>query len=462
LLAIGANREAKQVLEDLRSSQLDDGHWPQNMWCGGRPYWDNIQLGETTLPILLADRLRREALLSTDEARSFWPMIQRAISYIIRKGPSTQEDRWENERGYTPFTLGCIIGALLAAADAAEIEGEAFISTYLRETADAWNASIEDWLYVEGTNLARRVGVDGYYIRIAPPEWAELASTGTGRLDNSSPPYTHSGIPITEIVSPDVLALVRFGLRAPDDPRILSTIKVVDATLKTETTRGDGWRRYTDDYYGEHEDGSSYFQKGLESRGRLWPLLTGERAHYELVAGRAHEAIRLMHHMEAFASDSGMIPEQVWDEDDIPEHNLYNGRPTGSAMPLAWAHAEYLTLRRSIAAGRIVDLPAPVAARYPDGCSASRVLEWRPQHQRLRIPQGTILRAVLHSPARIRWGAEGVSPGQHETFVETRDTTLGVHIADLETQAIPAGSRLLFSIEASQGVSSYEVHIVRA
>ena len=146
-------------------------------------------------------------------------------------------------------------------------------------------------------------------------------------------------------MSPDALALVRFGLRAADDPRIRDTAKVIDALLKVETPSGPSWHRYNDDGYGEHEDGSPFDGTGI---GRGWPLLTGERAHYELAAGRVENAKRLLAAMESFANEGGLISEQVWDSPDIPERELHFGRPSGSAMPLVWAHAEYLKLRRSL------------------------------------------------------------------------------------------------------------------
>ena len=43
-----------------------------------------------------------------------------------------------------------------------------------------------------------------------------------------------------------------------------------------------------------------------------------------------------------------MLPEQVWDHDDMPEKGMYLGRSAGSAQPLVWAHAEYLKLLRSV------------------------------------------------------------------------------------------------------------------
>ena len=193
--------------------------------------------------------------MTPDDVKVLWPTIRKAISYIVTRGPSTQEDRWENQQGYTPFTIAVVIAALIVAADAAEVAAEAAVATYLRETADAWNASIDDWLYVEGTELAQQVGIDGYYLRIAPHGWAEEAATGTGKLDPASAPFAESGFRVTEVVSPDVLALVRFGIREADDPRIVATVKAIDATLKVETPRGPSWQRYRGDGYGEQDDG---------------------------------------------------------------------------------------------------------------------------------------------------------------------------------------------------------------
>ncbi len=60
--------------------------------------------------------------------------------------------------------------------------------------------------------------------------------------------------------------------------------------------------------------------------GRPWPLLTGERAHYELAAGTCAEAERLLGVLEACASDGGLLPEQVWDGPPIPDRELFPGR----------------------------------------------------------------------------------------------------------------------------------------
>ncbi|HSB01135.1 MAG TPA: glucan 1,4-alpha-glucosidase, partial [Anaerolineales bacterium] len=363
LLAIGAHADARRVLYYLQVTQEKDGHWPQNMWLDGSPYWGGIQMDETAFPILLVDLARREKALNASDLTRLWSMVRKAARFLVCNGPVTPQDRWEEDPGYSPFTLAAEISALLAAAELAELNQEPEIAAYLRETADAWNDTIEHWIYVSGTDLASQVGVDGYYVRIAQPEVAESASPAQGFVPIKNRPPGQSLEPSAHIVSPDALALVRFGLRSANDPRIINTVKVIDALLKTETPRGPVWHRYNDDGYGEHADGEPFDGIGI---GRAWPLLTGERAHYELAVGNRQEAIRLLHTFEAFANEGGLLPEQIWDAPDIPEKELIFGKPSGSAMPLVWAHAEYVKLLHSIQDGHIFDMPPQTAKRYLD------------------------------------------------------------------------------------------------
>jgi len=361
LLAAGAREDVHLVLHYLQVTQEADGHWPQNMWLDGMPYWSGIQMDETAFPILLVDMARRENALEADDLTRLWPMVRRAASFLMCDGPVTQQDRWEEDPGYSPFTLAVEIAALLAAADLADLNGESTAATFLRDTADTWNANIERRTYVTDTDLARQLGVEGYYVRIAPPEVAESASPIAGFVPIKNRPLGASSEPATHIISPDALALVRFGLRAPNDARIVNTVLAIDALLKVNTPNGPAWHRYNDDGYGEHADGTPFDGTG---QGRAWPLLTGERAHYELAAGRQEAAEKLLHALEAFANDGGLIPEQVWDAPDIPERELYFGRPSGSAMPLVWAHAEYIKLRRSLKENRVFDMPPQPVQRY--------------------------------------------------------------------------------------------------
>jgi glucoamylase len=299
LLAAGAHEDVRRVLGYLQSTQKEDGHWPQSMWLDGSPYWDGIQLDETALPILLVDLGRREKVLTDADVARFWPMVRKAAGFLVRNGPVTQQDRWEEDPGYSPFTLAAEISSLLAAADLSELNKEPSLAAYLRQTADALNDSIERWIYVQNTAWTKQFGVEGYYVRIAPPELAEGPSPAQGYVPIKNRPPGQSRDRADHIISPDALALVRFGLRAATDQRIVNTVKIIDTLLKVETPTGPAWHRYNGDGYGEHADGAPFDGTGI---GRAWPLLTGERAHYELAASRFTEAEHLQHTLESFAN----------------------------------------------------------------------------------------------------------------------------------------------------------------
>lgn len=235
LVAAGAIDDARRVLGYLEVIQEADGHWSQNTWLDGSPYWQGVQMDETALPILLVDLLVRYGTASEGKGTRYWPMMRSAASFLAQHGPVSPQDRWEEDGGYSPFTVAVQIAALLVAADFADCNGDGTAASYLRETADAWNQSVERWMYVTGTDLARDVGVDGYYVRLAPLDEAESDSPAHGFVSIKNRPFGQRCEPAVHIVSPDALALVRFGLREPNDKRILDTVRVIDALLKVET-----------------------------------------------------------------------------------------------------------------------------------------------------------------------------------------------------------------------------------
>jgi glucoamylase len=242
------------------------------------------------------------------------------------------------------------------------------------------------------------------------------------------------------IISPDSLALVRFGLRAPDDPRILNTIRVIDALLKVQLPQGPCWYRYNGDGYGEHKDGSPFDGNGI---GRLWPLLAGERAHYELAAGHAKEAEALLSMIEQCSvGHSRLLPEQVWDSDDIPALELFRGKPSGSACPLLWAHSEYIKLRRSLHDGKIFDQPPQTVQRYLVEKPVRQVFGWRFNNKARSLPRNKKLRIVLLVPALVHWSIDNWQ-SSHDT--NTRDTGLGIHVLDLPTASLASGSTVVFT-----------------
>ncbi|MGA9543241.1 MAG: glucan 1,4-alpha-glucosidase [Candidatus Sulfotelmatobacter sp.] len=440
LLAAGAASEAVRVLRYLESTQEAAGHWAQNLWLDGRSYWSGVQMDETAFPILLLDLLRRQNAPGMGKLERWWPMVRKAASFILRNGPVTQQDRWEEDAGYSPFTLAAEIAALLAAADIAELTGHSDAAPILRDTADAWNDNIERWIYATGGDLAQQVGVEGYYVRIAPPDTDGAASPTQGFVPIKNRPPGEDGERASHIISPDALALVRFGLRAPHDPRILNTIKVIDAFLRVQLPQGPCWYRYNGDGYGEHKDGSPFNGTGI---GRPWPLLAGERAHYELAAGRTSEADALLTMMEnCTMGQSRLLPEQVWDADDIPSLELFRGKPTGSACPLVWAHSEYIKLRRSLRDGKIFDQAPQTVQRYQIEKPTREFSGWRINNKPRSIPRHKKLRIKLLDPALVHWSIDGWNSA-HD--INTRDTGLGLHILDLPTASLPAGSQIVFT-----------------
>ena len=436
LLAAGAPGDLHRILGYLRVTQEADGHWPQNMWLDSRMYWTGVQMDETALVLLLVDLGRRKGILEDRDLRALWPMIRKAAQFVVCNGPVSQEDRWEEDAGYTPFTLAAEIAGLLAAAEIADFMREQAIAQFLRETADAWNSSIERWIYVADSQLARQHGLDGYYIRLRPPGVEGADMRPQVGIPNHADDFH---IPADKLISPDALALVRFGLRAADDPRIVDTVKIIDALLKVETPHGTTWHRYNDDGYGEHADGAPFDGAGI---GRAWPLLAGERAHYELALGDVEAAEELRHAMEGFASDGGLIPEQVWDSSDVPERELYFGRPSGSAMPLVWAHAEYIKLRRSLVEGKIWDQPPQTVQRYIEEKVESPFAIWRFGHKARTQPQGTRLRIELRGPARVHWTRD---EWKKVDEIETHDTSLGMHLVDLPTDGLNSREKVQFT-----------------
>jgi glucoamylase len=423
LLAAGRHDAALRTLVYLLCCQEAEGGFAQNLWIDGETHWSGIQLDETALPIILAWIARRERALGDVDP---YPMILRGVRYLIVYGPATEEERWEMLSGYSPSTLAVNIAALICAADFARADGDTCLAGFLEDYADFLNAHVERWTVTTGGTLVP--GITRHYIRILPmdlqnPRQEEDPNQAAVQLGNL-PPQEPDTFPAREIVDTGFLELVRWGPRRADDPLIVDSLRVVDAVLKVDTPVGPGWHRFNHDGYGNRDDGSPYDEWG---RGRLWPLLSGERGHYELAAG--HDPRPLIRAMEGFASSTCLLPEQVWDTKDLPEAGMYLGRPTGSAMPLMWAHAEYVRLLRSARDGRVFDRIDPVAHRYQGQGRARTDLEvWKFNRQVRRVAPSCTLRILATAPFRLHWSLD-----DWQTTQDTASTgaSLGIEYVDL-------------------------------
>jgi glucoamylase len=398
LLAAGNKETPIRALIYLAVSQLDDGGFAQNFWIDGEPYFKAIQLDEIAFPILLAWRL-----LDEDALRGFdpYPMVLRAARCLTRNGPATQQERWEEASGYSPSTLASNIAALICAASFARHKGDETTAIYLEEYADFLACHIESWtVTAQGTLVP---GITKHYIRIHPVDISdshpdENPNNGMLAIANQ-PPGCPWSFPAKEIVDAGFLELVRYGIRPADDAIIVNSLRVIDEVLKINTPYGPCWHRYNRDGYGQRPDGGPYVGYG---KGRAWPLLVGERAHYELAAGR--DVKLLVKAMEGFASATKLLPEQVWDEADAPDKYMFLGRPTGSAMPLMWAHAEYIKLLRSVHDGQVFDFIPAVAERYLGTNKVCRMMEiWKPNRQPASVKRDYTLRIEFPAPFMLHW-----------------------------------------------------------
>jgi glucoamylase len=390
LLAVGQTSEAVRVLAGFISTQRASGSWPQNYYPNGIAFWTGLQLDEVAFPVLLAAKLRE---LGTEELDGTRAMVRRALAFIASTGPTSDQDRWEESPGTNPFTLAVAITALVAGTPWLDPDER----DYAFRLADDWNERLESFCFVADTPLAKSHGVGGYYVRLAPPA-KDGGLTGRVRLSN------RSGLTIdaSALVSMDFSYLTRLGLRDARDRRIQDTISVADALLRVETPSGPVYRRYNGDGYGEKVDGAPFDGSGV---GRLWPLLTGERGHLALQSGE--DPLPYLETMVRCASAGGLLPEQVWDSAPIAARQLEPGRPSGSAMPLLWAHAEYLKLLVARESGKPVELLRAVDERYGAKPPVASAWHWRTEAPLAHLATGRSLVVEDRAPFALRYGFNG-------------------------------------------------------
>jgi glucoamylase len=436
LMACGRVDTARRALVYLACTQKPDGSFAQNFWINGTPYWSGIQLDEIAFPIILAWRLWKVNGLGEFDV---FPFAERAAGFLVRHSPITQQERWEEAAGYSPSTLAAVISGLICAADIMHAQGSAELAQFLEEHADWIEAHLEDWTVThEGTLLP---GVPRHYMRIRPPQCGEpYAATGCEQQlvhINNRGPGEQNEFPARDVVDAGFLELVRYGVRRADHPVMIDSLKVIDHVLKVDAPAGPCWRRYNHDGYGQRHDGGPFLGWG---QGRAWPLLTGERAHYELAAGR--DVTPYIQALEGFSSQGGMLPEQIWDAPDLPERGLLLGRFSGSAMPLVWAHAEYVKLLRSVTDGKIFDRISAVEQRY-SGAKRKPPIEVfrlnRPIHD---MVAGRKLRMLADDHFCLVWTVD-----DWQTVRKSEGRTMGYagYFADMETEPGKEG-KLIFTM----------------
>jgi glucoamylase len=441
LLACGRAETAKRALVYLACTQKPDGGFAQNFWVDGRPYWSGVQLDEVAFPIILAWRLWKAG---PTHGMHIVPFVERAAGFLVQHAPVTHQERWEENAGYSPSTLAAVISGFICAAEIARAHDSHEIASAYEDFADWIERHLEDWTVTNRGVLIPEV--TRHYMRIRPPEQgpaydSEGAGTETIRIANR-PPGTRFEFEAREIVDAGFLELVRYGVRRADDPLVINSLRVVDAVLKRGLPQGPGWLRYNWDGYGQRPDGGPFLSWG---QGRVWPLLTGERAHYELAAGK--DISGLIAAYEMFATPGKMMPEQVWDEPNRPAASLQLGLPAGSAVPLVWAHAEYLKLLRSAVDGKVFDRIEPVYTRYCEESGRKSVrtdLEIYTMRRPIqRMTAGQTLRIHDGPKFDVLWSTDG-----WKTTNTTPSVALGSAgcAADIATDVAKGGGELSWTL----------------
>lgn len=381
-----------QVHENTPGNKGVTGWFLQKTHVDGEIEWISIQLDQTAMPIVLGWKLWKAGIIDNENITKWYhTMLKPAADFLIHGGtvdldwnkievkpPLTQQERWEEQWGYSPSTVAAVIAGLVSAADLAELAGDTENAKAYLAAADRYEANIEATMFTTNGHFNKGQANGKYFIRITQNEYPNDGAPIN--INNGKP-----GLNESMILDGGFLELVRYGVRKATDQSILESLpeldnQDIDENLKVKylfTFNGDeaaypGWRRYGNDGYGESIlDGSNYGIQTDDHRGRVWPIFTGERGHYELARAidedrfEKSELVKVfVKGMEYFANQGYMLPEQVWDGVGVNIAGYETGEGTNAATPLAWSHAEYVKLLRSINDQKVWDIHPLVKARY--------------------------------------------------------------------------------------------------
>ena len=395
-LAMGDTQTPKVAFEYLKKVQVTSntpgysgtpGWFLQKTHVDGEIEWVGVQLDQTAMPIMLGWKLWQAGVLTDAEIHHWYQeMLKPAADFLVTGGevnlgwnhskitpPKTQQERWEEQAGYSPSTTAAVITGLIAASDIAKSAGDPGSSQRYLTTATQLSNSLENTMVTTNGPLSEQSAP--YYVRLSPEG---QPNTNAKLGDNNG----KAGLDQRQILDAGFLELVRYGVKDARDSIINNSVDLVDNTalednlrLKYTFTAKDGstipgFRRYGNDGYGEDTlTGANYAEHGdntPEQRGRVWPFFTGERGHFALAKATAQGALTAdnkqqlintyVQGMETFANQGMMLPEQAWDGvGDATRYHYTLGQGTNSATPLAWTHAEYVKLVRSMTDGKVWD-----------------------------------------------------------------------------------------------------------
>jgi glucoamylase len=430
-------RDATRFLFDRQ--QQADGSMPRNSLLNGKtaPDTGGTQLDETAYPIVMA----LQAGLGGNGA--LWrDHIRPAADFLVAHGPSFGVERWEEQNGYSPSTIAAEIAGLTAASVIAGEHHDPARARVYQATADDFQRTVKSWT----------VTTSGPY---APSYFIRLSKTGdpnaaiSYNLGNGGPTLDQR-----DVVDGGFQELVRLGELPVSDPDVQASLGVWDKQIAVSTPGGTGYYRYGNsaaqgsaDGYGDCYQpsqttcptvGAPWAPTG-SGTGHLWPVLSGERAESDVAERNRSGARSLLTAIEDFSSGVGLVPEQAWENPDLPASpfgsdpatasiGFTDGKAAGSASPLTWAQAQELRLILALATGRNLETPQFTTRRYvahgPPG--ALTVTITAPANGSTLAATST---AVTGTTA----------PGAKVT-VSSQDTTSGAPSAVTSATAAPDGS----------------------
>ncbi len=419
--------------------QQADGSMPRNSLLNGKtaPDTGGTQLDETSYPIIMALQA------GLGGSGSLWRNhIRPAADFLVAHGPSFGVERWEEQIGYSPSTIAAEIAGLTAAAVIAGEHGDPARARVYQATADDFQRNIKSWA----------VTTTGPY---APSYFIRLSKTGdpnaaiTYGLGNGGPTLDQRAV-----LDGGFQELVRLGELPVSDPDVQASLGVWDKQIAVPTPSGTGYYRYGNsavqgsaDGYGDCYQpsqtscstvGAPWAPTGTGT-GHLWPVLSGERAESDVASGDLAGAASLLTAMENFSSGVGLVPEQAWENPDLPASpfgsdpttasiGFTDGKAAGSASPLTWAQAQELRLILALAAGHTVETPQFTTQRYV-----------------AHGPPGA-LNATITAPANgstlaaTSTAVTGTTAPGAKVTIESQDTTSGAASAVTSVKAAADGS----------------------
>jgi glucoamylase len=381
LVATGDIATAKNTVRFLFNKQQQaDGSIPRNSLVNGKTAPDSFgtQLDEVAYPILMA------RTVGLTDKTFYLQHIKRAADFVVSHGPSFGSERWEEQSGFSPSTISAEIAGLAAAGWIAQKNGDLSSARVYRATADYYQRNVKAWTLTTNGPLSS----SPYFIRLSKsgdPNAAQSYNLGNGGPDADQ----------RAIIDQGFLEYTRLGILHSNDPDIANSLGIVDQVIKATTPSGTGFYRYgvntpgTEDGYGDCNTGDPTnctvqgkpwagacgAQGQNQGSGHLWPALSGERAEQDVAGGDRATAVQLLSEMANTASGVGLIPEQAWENPDLPASpygtdpqcasiGFTDGKAAGSASPLTWSEAQFVRLSADIRARAVTERPVDTTARY--------------------------------------------------------------------------------------------------